>query len=432
MLDPKLLRKNLQNISQKLHTRGFVLNVKKISQLEKKRKYLQITTEKKQFDRNNIIKLITEKIHLKQDIKKLKKQVKKISLELIFLKKKLKDLKKIILDEYCNIPNIPAKDVPIGKSYLDNKEIYTWGIIKKFNFLVQDHVSLGNKMNGLDWESGSKITGSRFVIMKGKIALLHRALGQFMLDIHTQKHKYLEVNVPYIINEQCLYGTGQLPRFKNDLFHIFCNDHKNKKENFFLIPTGEVPLTNLIGKKILKKNQLPIKLTTLSTCFRSESTSHGLDTRGLIRMRQFDKVELIQIVQPQYSMFALEEITSHAEKILQMLQLPYRKVILCSGDLSFSSLKTYDLEVWFPFQKKYREVSSCSNTGDFQSRRIKSKYIKKNNTKEKEFVHTLNGSGLAVGRVLASILENNQTEDGKVLIPKILREKYMFNLKFID
>jgi len=318
----------------------------------------------------------------------------------------------------------------LEKKKKDNQVIYSWGKIKKMDFLVKNHVDLGNKINFFDWKTSAKISGTNFVIMKGKIAKLYRVLSQFMLDLHIDKHKYKEIYVPYIVHKKSLYGTGQLPKFNSDLFSINFLKNSNKND-YFLIPTAEVPLTNLVQNKILIKSKLPYKFVANTPCFRNESTSYGKNFKGLIRLHQFDKVELVQIVLPKNSKKTLEKITLHAEKVLKLLKLPYRKVLLCTGKTNFSSAQTYDLEVWFPSQKSYREVSSCSNMLDFQARRMNARYFDKSK-KKNTYVHTLNGSGLAIGRTLAAILENYQCRDGSIKIPKILRKNYMNGLKFIQ
>ncbi|CAL4322351.1 serine--tRNA ligase [Buchnera aphidicola] len=431
MLDFNLLRNELELISKKLARRGFSLNIKKFSSMERKRKKLQIKTEQLQFSRNQLSKLIGQKKNTNIDVTLLIKKVSKINQDLSIIQLEFNELKEKLYNFLINLPNIPDNNIPDGIESINNKEIMRWGKIKKYNFLVQDHVYLGENVHGFDWNTAAKMSGSRFVIMKGKIALLHRALGQFMLDIHTQENGYLETNVPYLVNQKSLYGTGQLPKFSDDLFHINDLSKNNNKNNYVLIPTAEVPLTNIIQNKILKENELPIKLTALTPCFRSESSSYGKDTRGLIRMHQFDKVEIVQIVHPDKSMEALEKLTNHAEKILQLLKLPYRKVLLCSGEIGFSATKTYDLEAWFPSQNIYREISSCSNMSDFQARRIQARFFNESD-KKKYFVHTINGSGLAIGRTLAAILENYQCKNGIIKVPEVLRKPYMNNLKFIS
>ncbi|QCI26774.1 serine--tRNA ligase [Buchnera aphidicola (Thelaxes californica)] len=431
MLNIKLIRKQLKYTQNQLKIRGFNLDINFIKKIEKKRKNLKNKTELLQYIRNQSTQKISIYLKKKKSIQSLKQKVIIINKKLIFFKNELNKIQNNLLEFYMHIPNIPDFTVPYGNNESYNVEILKWGKIKQFNFPIKDHITLGKKIKGLHWNTGSKIAGSRFVVMSNKIALLHRALGQFMLDTHINQHNYIEMNVPYIVNAESLYGTGQLPKFENELFCL-SDTHNIHVNKYFLIPTAEVPLINIFRKKNIIHEQLPIKLTALSACFRSESNSYGLDTKGLIRMHQFDKVELIQIVEPENSHQSLEILTKEAEKILQLLHLPYRKILLCAGDLSFASSKTYDLEVWFPSQNRYLEVSSCSNMKEFQSRRISlKKYSFIKNKKYRTFLHTLNGSGLAIGRILAAILENNQTSDGKILIPKILRKKYMHNLKYL-
>jgi len=427
MLDPYLLRNKLHLTAIKLLKKGYKLDVSAISSMEDKRKILQIKTEKLQFKHNTLSNLIREKKSISNSNELLKKQIIQSKRDLDASKTELNFLKEKIHNFSIFIPNIPSDDVPEGNTYIENKEIKYWGQKKKYNFRVQDHVEIGKKFNELDWKSSAEMSGSRFVVMKGKIALLHRALGQFMLDLHTLDHGYIEAYVPYLVHSKAVYGTGQLPKFSDDLFHINFID----KKNYTLIPTGEVPLTNLVCNKIIDEKDLPIKLTAHTPCFRSEASSYGRDTKGLIRLHQFDKVELVQIVTPEKSMEALEKLTNHAEKVLQLLDLPYRKILLCTGEMSFSAAKTYDLEVWFPSQKKYKEISSCSNMNDFQARRMKARYRNKSKSKN-SFLHTLNGSGLAIGRTLAAVLENYQHSDGRVEIPKVLQKKYMQGLEFIN
>ncbi|QIQ41901.1 MAG: serine--tRNA ligase [Buchnera aphidicola (Microlophium carnosum)] len=427
MLNPYLLRNELHLTAKKLLKKGYKLDISTISSMEDKRRKLQIQTENLQFNHNSLSNLVREAKIINNENELLKNKVIQSGRDLNTSKIKFNTLKEKIHNFSMCIPNIPSDDVPEGKTYIDNKEIKRWGQKRKYNFIVQDHVTIGKKFNELDWDSSAQMSGARFVVMKGKIALLHRALGQFMLDLHTLDHGYIEAYVPYLVHSEALYGTGQLPKFSDELFHINFTD----KKKYTLIPTGEVPLTNLVYNKIINENDLPIMLTAHTPCFRSEASSYGRDTKGLIRLHQFDKVELVQIVKPEKSMQALEKLTNHAEKVLQLLDLPYRKILLCTGEMGFSSAKTYDLEVWFPSQKKYREVSSCSNMNDFQARRMKSRY--RNKSEKKNFlVHTLNGSGLAIGRTLAAILENYQHSDGRVEIPKILQKKYMQGLEFIN
>lgn len=433
MIDPKLLRQNQDFLQKKLSFRGFSLDLKTFNFLEKQRKILQIETENLQCERNSYSKLIgnikkSNKIDEQKNIGQIYQKLNDINKRLDFLKKELATIKNKIYDFSIEIPNIPADDIPIGNNSDANVEIYKWGDIPQFDFEIKDHVLLGEINQGLDFKSAAQITGSRFVTMKGNIARLHRALSQFMMNLHIDKHGYIEMYVPILVNHNTLYNTGHLPKFSDGLFHI-----KNIKElshqSYSLIPTAEVPLTNLVQGKLLNNNNLPIKLVSYTPCFRSESGSYGSDTRGLIRMHQFDKVELVQIVVQENSMKTLEEVVIHAETVLQLLKLPYRKILLCTGDLGFSAQKTYDLEVWFPAQNQYREISSCSNMGDFQSRRMKARYFLKNQ-KNYNLVHTLNGSGLAVGRTLAAVLENYQTKDGCIIVPKVLRS-YMNNISHI-
>ncbi|WP_348666107.1 serine--tRNA ligase [Arsenophonus symbiont of Ornithomya chloropus] len=431
MLDPHLLRAELDMIAKKLARRGFIFDVNKLRQLEKKRKKMQIEKENLQAERNyRSRKIAEEKIRYKTITSKTK-EIHVLNKKLDFLKNKLTQLQHDILDITLSLPNLPDDSVPEGKNEKNNVEISRWGEFKKYAFSVKDHVTLGELIDGLDFSLGVKIAGSRFVVMKGKIARLHRALSQFMLDLHIEQHGYIETYVPYLVNENTLYGTGQLPKFGRDLFHIKFLTEQLSNQEYTLIPTAEVPLTNLVRDEILTADILPIRLTAHTPCFRLEAGSYGRDTRGLIRMHQFDKVELVQIVEPEKSMEALEELTGHAEKVLQLLKLPYRKMILCSGDMGFSSCKTYDLEVWLPSQNTYREISSCSNTWDFQARRMKARFRRHKDNKKTQFVHTLNGSALAVGRTLVAVMENYQTNDGRIEIPKVLRP-YINGLEYID
>ena len=327
------------------------------------------------------------------------------------------------------IPNLPDDEVPFGKGESENVEVSRTGTPRKFDFPIKDHVELGERIDGLDFSAGTKLAGARFVVMKGQLAKLHRALAQFMLDLHTNTHGYLETYVPYLVNQKTLFGTGQMPKFADDLFHTQPITEARDSSNYALIPTAEVPLTNLISGDIIDESCLPLKMTAHTPCFRSEAGSYGKDTRGLIRMHQFDKVELVQIVKPEDSMAALEQLTGHAEKVLQLLDLPYRKVILCTGDMGFGSAKTYDLEVWLPAQHCYREISSCSNMSDFQARRMQARY-RSASDRNTRLVHTINGSGLAVGRTLVAVLENYQQSDGRIGIPAVLAP-YMDGAKYI-
>ncbi|MFQ1018942.1 serine--tRNA ligase [Gilliamella sp. CG13] len=419
MLDPNLLRNELDLVATKLARRGFKLDVDSIRQLEEKRKVLQVETESLQAERNARSKAIGEAKARGEDITSVREEVNKLGERLNSAKAELEILLNQIKDIASNIPNIPDDSVPDGKDENDNVEISRFGTPRTFDFPVQDHVALGERFGGLDFVAGVKLTGARFVVMKSQIARLHRAIAQFMLDLHTEQHGYAEIYVPYLVNKATLFGTGQLPKFAGDLFHTKPLDEEAESSNYALIPTAEVPVTNLVRDEILDESELPLKMTAHTPCFRSEAGSYGKDTRGLIRMHQFDKVELVQIVKPEESMQALEELTAHAEKVLQLLELPYRKIVLCTGDMGFGSCKTYDLEVWVPAQNTYREISSCSNMWDFQARRMQARYRSKADNKT-YLVHTLNGSGLAVGRTLVAIMENYQQADGSIKVPSVL------------
>lgn len=428
MIDPNLLRLHLTDTAEKLKVRrNFTLDTTKIEQLEEQRKVLQVKTETLQAERNARSKNIGAAKARGEDIQALLAEVDSMGNELNQAKTELEKVQAELRDIALNIPNIPADEVPLGQDENDNLEISRWGTPKQFEFAIKDHVDLGELSGGIDFASAVKLTGARFVVLKGQIAKLHRALTQFMLDLHTEQHGYLETYVPYLVNHDTLYGTGQLPKFGEDLFHTRPLENE---QAYALIPTAEVPVTNLVRGEILEEESLPLKMTAHTPCFRSEAGSYGRDTRGLIRMHQFDKVELVQIVAPEHSMQALEELTGHAEKVLQLLGLPYRKVLLCSGDMGFGACKTYDLEVWLPAQNTYREISSCSNMWDFQARRMTTRCRSKGDKKTR-LVHTLNGSGLAVGRTLVAILENYQQADGSIVIPEVLRP-YMGNLSVIN
>ena len=433
MIDPNLLRNNLAEVAEKLKIkRGFILDVTKITQLEEQRKALQVKTETLQAERNARSKAIGAAKARGEDIAPLLAEVDHMAAELEQGKVELEKVQNALNDIALNIPNIPADEVPLGKDDTENLEVSRWGEPRKFDFEVKDHVALGENLQGLDFASAVKLTGSRFVVMKGQIAKLHRAIAQFMLDLHTEQHGYTEAYVPYLVNHDTLYGTGQLPKFSEDLFHtkpLEGQDPNEVQRTYALIPTAEVPVTNLVRGDILEAENLPLKMTAHTPCFRSEAGSYGRDTRGLIRMHQFDKVELVQIVEPEKSMDALEELTGHAEKVLQLLGLPYRRVLLCTGDMGFGSCKTYDLEVWVPAQNTYREISSCSNMWDFQARRMQARCRSKGDKKTR-LVHTLNGSGLAVGRTLVAVLENYQNADGSITVPEVLRP-YMGGLEVI-
>ena len=429
MLDPNLLRNELDLVASKLARRGFKLDVETIRQLEEKRKTLQVETENLQAQRNARSKAIGEAKARGEDISAVREEVNKLGDKLNRAKAELDILLNQIKDIASNIPNVPDDSVPDGKDENDNVEVSRFGTPRNFDFPIQDHVALGERFGGLDFAAGVKLTGARFVVMKSQLARLHRAIAQFMLDLHTEQHGYAEIYVPYLVNHATLFGTGQLPKFAGDLFHTKPLDEESESSNYALIPTAEVPVTNLVRDEILDESVLPMKMTAHTPCFRSEAGSYGKDTRGLIRMHQFDKVELVQIVKPEESMKALEELTAHAEKVLQLLELPYRKIILCTGDMGFGSCKTYDLEVWVPAQNTYREISSCSNMWDFQARRMQARYRNKADNKT-YLVHTLNGSGLAVGRTLVAIMENYQQADGTIKVPSVL-VPYMNGLEVI-
>ena len=418
MLDPKCLRSDIDSTAERLASRGFKLDVEAFNALEEKRKALQIKTQELQNERNTRSKSIGKAKSQGQDIAPLLAEVSDLGEQLDAAKAELNTLLAEINELTLGIPNLPHESVPVGKDETENQEILVWGEIPQFDFVVKDHVDIAEGLNkGLDFEASVKLTGSRFVVMRDKIARLHRALAQFMLDVHTGEHGYQEMYVPYLVNADSLFGTGQLPKFGEDLFHT--KPATEEGQGLSLIPTAEVPLTNLARDEIFAAKELPIKMTAHTPCFRSEAGSYGRDTRGLIRQHQFDKVEMVQLVKPEDSFDALEELTGHAEVILQKLGLAYRKVLLCTGDMGFGSCKTYDLEVWLPAQNTYREISSCSNMLDFQARRMQARY-RNPETNKPELLHTLNGSGLAVGRTLVAILENYQQADGSVKIPEAL------------
>ncbi|MDG6448675.1 serine--tRNA ligase [Glaesserella parasuis] len=433
MIDQNLLRTNLEEVAQILKLkRNFNLDVARVTSLEEQRKALQVKAENLQAERNARSKNIGAAKARGEDISALLAEVDSMGTELDSAKLELDKVQAEIRELLLNIPNLPADEVPVGKDDSENLEVSRWGTPRQFDFEIKDHVTLGEGLGGLDFPAGVKLTGSRFVVMKSGIARLHRALSQFMLDLHTEQHGYVETYVPYLVNHDTLYGTGQLPKFGEELFHtqpLEGQDPNAVQKPYALIPTAEVPVTNLVRDEILDEESLPLKLTAHTPCFRSEAGSYGRDTRGLIRMHQFDKVEMVQIVAPEKSMEALEELTGHAEKVLQLLNLPYRKMLLCSGDMSFGSSKTYDLEVWLPAQNTYREISSCSNMWDFQARRMQAR-CKAKGDKKTRLVHTLNGSGLAVGRTLVAVLENYQNADGSITVPEVLKP-YMGGVEVI-
>ncbi|GAB2182466.1 serine--tRNA ligase [Denitratisoma sp. agr-D3] len=414
MLDIQLLRSNLSLVSERLASRGVTLDTAAFEALEAERKAVQIATENLQAKRNSLSKQIGVLKGKGEDASAVLAEVAGIGDELKANEAKLADLQERYNAFVAGIPNLPHESVPVGKDETGNVEVLRWGSPRTFDFEVKDHVDVGTPL-GLDFETATKISGSRFTLMKGTLARLHRALAQFMLDTHTGEHGYTELYAPYLVNPDSMYGTGQLPKFEEDLFQVPRSDGTK----LYLIPTAEVPVTNIVRGEILDPAVLPLKFVCHTPCFRSEAGSYGRDTRGMIRQHQFDKVELVQIVSPEKSWEVLEELTGHAEVILQKLELPYRKMALCSGDMGFSAAKTYDLEVWLPAQNTYREISSCSNFESFQARRMQARF--RNEKNKPELVHTLNGSGLAVGRTLVAILENYQNADGSVTIPTALR-----------
>ena len=413
MLDQKLLRNNLQEVADKLAKKGFKLDVVKLNGLEESRKQLQIDTENLQSERNSKSKEIGKLKAQGQDTTGIMAAVSAFGTQLDDKKAQLKQVQDHLNTMFMEMPNIPHDSVPQGIDEEDNQEVLVWGEKPNFNFTIKDHVDLGEALGGLDFGAAIKVTGARFMVLKGQLARLHRALIQFMLNSHIQDHDYEEVYVPYLVNADSLRGTGQLPKFEEDLFKV------PGERDLYLIPTAEVPVTNLVRDEIIDAGALPLRFTCHTPCFRSEAGSHGRDTRGLVRQHQFEKVEMVQMVRPSDSTAALEELTGHAENILKSLGLAYRKVILCGGDLGFSAVKTYDLEVWLPGQDKYREISSCSNMGDFQARRMQARW-RNPETGKPELLHTLNGSGLAVGRTLLAILENYQQQDGSIVVPEVL------------
>ena len=413
MLDPQLLRNDLDNVANVLKKRNMELDVSSIKTLEEKRKSIQVKTEELQSLRNSKSKEIGALKSKGEDAQAVMDEVANIKTQLDESAAELDDVQAKLNDIITGIPNIPHDSVPEGSTEDDNFEVRKWGEPKQFDFEPKDHVDLGEALGLIDFEVATKITGSRFVVMHADIARLHRALIQFMLDTHSGEHGYSEINVPYLVNADSCKGTGQLPKFEEDLFHI-------KEHGLYLIPTAEVPVTNIARDEIIDSKELPKKFVCHSPCFRSEAGSYGQDTRGMIRQHQFEKVEMVQMVKPETSYDALEELTGHAEVLLQKLELPYRVVTLCGGDLGFSAAKTYDIEVWLPGQNKYREISSCSNFEDFQARRMKARW-RNPETNKPELLHTLNGSGLAVGRTLIAVIENYQDKDGNITVPEALR-----------
>ncbi len=414
MLDPKLLRADLDSTAKKLARRGYTLDTRAVMALEERRKQMQVRTQALQQERNAKSKAIGIAKGKGEDSAKAMQEVADIGAALTQAEVDLEQIQTELGEITLGIPNIPHESVPDGADERANVEMRRWGEPRKFDFEPKDHVDVGTALGMMDFEVAAKISGARFVVMKGELARMQRALIQFMLDLHTREHGYVETYVPYLVNAASLRGTGQLPKFEQDLFAL------RGEQNLYLIPTAEVPITNLVRDTISEAKQMPLKFVCHTPCFRSEAGSYGKDTRGMIRQHQFEKVELVQMVRPQDSYRAHEELTAHTEKVLQLLELPYRVVALCAGDMGFSAAKTYDIEVWLPGQNRYREISSCSNFEDFQSRRMQARW-RNPETGKPELLHTLNGSGLAVGRTLVAILENFQEQDGHVRVPAALR-----------
>jgi seryl-tRNA synthetase len=418
MLDIALLRKDIAAVAARLKSRGFDLDTEAFAALERERKSVQMRTEELQARRNALSKQVGQLKAKGEDASAVLAEVAAIPEQVKTLEGQLANIQQRLQTYLLNLPNVPHESVPAGRTADDNAEVRRWGTPRAFDFEVRDHVDLGAPL-GLDFETAAKIAGARFALMKGPVARLHRALAQFMLDLQTRRHGYTECYTPYIVNSETLTGTGQLPKFEQDLFAAKKGGQEGEGEVMYLIPTSEVSLTNIVRGEILKEADLPLKLTAHTPCFRSEAGSYGKDTRGMIRQHQFDKVEMVQIAHPGQSYAAIEEMVGHAEAVLQKLGLPYRVMALCTGDMGFASAKTYDLEVWLPGQQAYREISSCSNCEAFQARRMQTRF--RNAQNRTEFVHTLNGSGLAVGRTLVAVLENHQQADGSVVVPEALR-----------
>lgn len=424
MLDIQLLRKDIDTVARRLQTRGFALDVDAFNALEAQRKGIQVKTEELQSQRNKLSKEIGVRKAQKLDAADVMAQVAGIGDELKASAEQLDEIQGQMRTLLQNIPNLPNESVPVGADESENVEVARWGDVPTFDFEVKDHVALGENLGLLDFDMAGKLTGARFSFMRGGLARLHRALAQFMLDTHTTQHGYTECYTPYMVNADSLYGTGQLPKFKEDMFWVTKGGDEDARE-LYLISTSEITLTNTVRDVILDADHLPLKLTAQTPCFRSEAGSAGRDTRGMIRQHQFEKVEMVQIVHPEKSYETLEEMRGHAEKILQSLELPYRVVALCTGDMGFGAAKTYDLEVWVPSQNTYREISSVSNCEAFQAQRMQARF--RNESGKPELVHTLNGSGLAVGRALVAVLENHQQADGSIRIPAVL-QPYMGGL----
>jgi seryl-tRNA synthetase len=423
MLDPKLLRSDIKQVAAQLARRGYTLDTGTLQSLDERRRDIQVATQQLQAERNSRSKGIGKAKAAGEDIAPLLQEVEGLGDQLKAKEEELVTLQAELNGLLMGIPNLPHDSVPDGSGEDDNREIRRWGALPEFDFEPRDHVDLGEQLGLLDFETAAKLTGSRFSVIQGPLARLHRALIQFMLDTHTRRHGYRELYVPYLVNADSLRGTGQLPKFEEDLFKT------GSDPDYYLIPTAEVPVTNLVRDVIVEAADMPLRYTAHTPCFRSEAGSYGKDTRGMIRQHQFEKVEMVQMVRPQDSYAALEELTGHAEAILQALELPYRVVVLCSGDIGFSAAKTYDLEVWLPGQQKYREISSCSNFEAFQARRMQARW-RNPETGKPELLHTLNGSGLAVGRTLVAIMENFQQADGSIRVPDVL-QGYMGDVAII-
>ncbi|GAP67013.1 seryl-tRNA synthetase [Mizugakiibacter sediminis] len=415
MLDPVLLRARLDETAERLKTRGIALDTAALNALEAERKTLQTETQELQSVRNARSKAIGQAKAKGEDVAALMAEVAGLGDRLKANEQRLAEVQAQLAEIALRVPNVPDVSVPVGKDESENAEIARWGTPRAFDFAVRDHVDLGARHGWLDGDAGARLSGARFTVLRGALARLHRALAQFMLDLHTREHGYLECNVPLLVHAETMQGTGQLPKFEEDLFAAQAGETRR-----YLIPTAEVSLTNLVRESILEADALPMRLTAHTPCFRAEAGSYGKDVRGMIRQHQFEKVELVQIVRPAESFAALEELVGHAEKVLQLLGLPYRKVLLCTGDMGFAAAKTYDLEVWLPSQNTYREISSCSNCTDFQARRMQARW-RNPETGKPELVHTLNGSGLAVGRTLIAVMENYQNVDGSITVPEALR-----------
>jgi seryl-tRNA synthetase len=429
MLDVALLRQQQDHTAQQLQRRGFNWDTARFESLEHQRKDLQIKSESLQAERNRLAKAtgLAKKQGDEAQAQRTMADSLNINDELSTLQKTLETVQAELQYHLLRLPNLPHQDVPDGLSEKDNVEVRKWSEPSTFNFPIQDHVALGERSGFLDFERAAKLSGARFTILKGNLARLHRAMAQMMLDTHIQEHGYTEAYVPYLVHPSALQGTGQLPKFEEDLFPII--PHGEQHPRFYLIPTAEVSLTNFVRDEIVPYEQLPIRLTAHTPCFRAEAGAYGKDTRGMIRQHQFDKVEMVQIVSPEHASATLEAMTQHAENILKKLELPYRVMLLCAGDIGFSARKTYDLEVWMPSQECYREISSCSDCGDFQARRMQARF--RNSQNKVEWLHTLNGSGVAVGRALAAVLENHQQADGTIKLPLALRP-YLGGLDYLS